>query len=122
MRNFGLSKPILSASPPSQGYAEAVPAPAAHIPPASVRAGTVLKLTGRPRFGGFDTAIGPHGADTHAETLWPLPSGSIMAAGSPLERSDTTQAFIDGFALIYLALFVAGVTAIPIGFYLLFVL
>ena len=121
MRNFGLSKPILSASPPSQGYAEAVPAPAAHIPPASVRAGTVLKLTGRPRIGG-NHAIGPHGADTHAENLWPLPSGSIMAAGPSFERSDTTQAFIDGFALIYLALFVAGVTAIPIGFYLLFVL
>ena len=117
-RNFGITKPFLSAGP--LGSAEAVSAAFSAHPP-QVGRGTVPKLTGRPRVG-ENHAIGPPGANTHAETLWPLPSGSIMAAGPPLERSNTTQAFIDGFALIYLALFVAGVTAIPIGFYLLFVL
>ena len=121
-RSEQLSKPFLSAGPLRS--AEAVRAIRPSSPKAVEDARTVLKLTGRPRFGGIDTAIGPHGANsTRAEILFPpLPSGSIQSGGPPLEHSDTAQAFIDGFALIYLALFVAGVLAIPIGFYLLFVL
>ena len=114
-----IPSPILSAGP--LGSAEAVSAAFSAHPP-QVGRGTVLKLTGRPRVGG-NHAIGPRGANSmRAEILFPpLPSGSIQSSGPPLERSNTTQAFIDGFALIYLALFVAGVLVIPAGLYLLFV-
>lgn len=116
MRNFGLQQKFLSA-PLSGCDAETVRAIRPSSPQAVEGARTVLQLTSRPALRG-ERLTGSHAQITPREISFPpLPSGSIQAAGPPLECSDTTQTITDGFAL-----FGAGLIALPIGFYLLFVL